>query len=210
MSPKRLYIGQGIVLLLLLLALLGGTYGVSHLFASRADQLTALKAKSQALNQEQTSLDQAKQDIKKYSNLAGIAKNVVPEDKNQAEAVREIVKLAAANNIKLATITFPESTLGSSGAANGTTVRQSTSANAASSRLSQLTPVKNIPGVYVLPITIQGDPQTAVQYTSFINFLSALEHNRRTAQISTITLTPDPGDSSLLTFQLSLNEYIEP
>jgi len=49
-----------------------------------------------------------------------------------------------------------------------------------------------------------------VQYASFINFLSALEHNRRTAQISAITLQPSTNNPNLLAFTLTLNEYIKP
>ncbi len=218
MTPKRIYFGLLGAILILFVALLAGAYGVNSLLSSRAESLTQLKAKSQALNQEQLSLANAQKEVSKYSGLEQTAKSIVPEDKDQAEAVREIVKIAAANGISLSSITFPASTLGSSGPGSTTAGASSSSATPSPSvkpspsagKLSQLQVVKNIPGVYVLQITVQSDPSKPVSYTSFISFLNDLEHNRRTAQISSISLQPNSGNSNLLTFTLILNEYIKP
>ena len=187
---------------LLFVGLVAGTYEANSLFESQASKLVSLKAKSLALTSEQQSLVQAKKDIVTYSDLEKIAKSVVPQDKDQAEAVREIVNIAASNGVSLATVSFPASSLGNSNAPT-TTKTSSTS-------LSQLTPVKNIPGVYQLQITVVGDPTKPVAYDKFISFLSALEHNRRTAQVIAIGLQPNTTNRSLLTFSLTLNEYIKP
>lgn len=218
MTSKRLHTVLLAGLALLFLGLIGGTYATNKLLTSQADKLTALKAKSMALDQEQLSLSRAKKDIKKYDSLDKIAQAVVPQDKNQAEAVREIVNIAAANDVSLASISFPASTLGSlpggvaapsaSGSAAAGPTPSAGSSKAGS--LSQLTPLKNIPGVYQLPITIKGDTNNPVQYEKFINFLSDLEHNRRTAQVETITLQPTIGNRDYVTFELTLSEYIKP
>jgi hypothetical protein len=220
MTSKRLHTVLMAGLALLFLGLIGGTYATNKLLASQADKLTALKAKSMALDQEQLSLTRAKKDIKKYDKLDKIAQAVVPQDKNQAEAVREIVNIAAANDVSLASISFPASTLGNlpggtaAPSSSGSTVVSPTpSAGAGNSKagsLSQLTPLRNIPGVYQLPITIKGDTNNPVQYEKFINFLSDLEHNRRTAQVETITLQPTIGNRDYVTFELTLSEYIKP
>jgi hypothetical protein len=218
MNSKRLYLVLIGVIGLLFVAMLAGVYGANSLLSSRALKLTDLKAKSMALDRERISLIKAKQDVKKYSELHTITQSVVPEDKNQAEAVREIVKIAAANNISLAAINFPASSLGNITAATTTpapavappSTAASSAASAKASALSQLLAVKNIPGVYQLIITVQGEPTHPVPYNKFISFLSDLEHNRRTAQVSTITIQPDPNNQNLLTFTLGLNEYIKP
>ena len=206
MNSKRLHIAMLAALCLLLVGLIIGAYGINKALGAQSDKLVTLKAKSRALAQEQLSLQASKKDIKKYAELEKIAKAVVPEDKNQAAAVREIVNIAAANNVKLASITFPASSLGNGSGGTAAT----TPANSATATLSQLQPVKNIPGVYQLAIIVSGDPNEPVQYTRFINFLSALEHNRRTAQVNTIALQPDPANRNYLTFTLTLNEYIKP
>jgi hypothetical protein len=217
MTAKRAYLVLLGVLGLLFVGLIAGTYGANQLLTSHATQLISLKAQDQALSQEQLSLVNAENDVKKYSSLNEIATAVVPQDKDQAEAVREIVNLAATNNVKLASITFPASTLGNGttgvstqGAVAPTAASAGTNVNSVANATSQLQAVPDIPGVYDLQITVTGDPNQPVQYESFINFLSALEHDRRTAQISTITLQPDSKTPSLLTFDLTLNEYIKP
>ena len=111
-SAKRLHFILIGLIGLLLLGLLAGTYGTNKLLTSQATKLTTLKAKDQALTQEQTSFTKAKKEIKKYADLHKITQSVVPEDKNQAEAVREIVNIAATNNVVLSAVTFPASTLG--------------------------------------------------------------------------------------------------
>lgn len=190
---------------LLFVGLVAGTYEANSLFESQASKLIGLKAKSLALTSEQQSLVQAKKDIVTYSGLEKIAKSVVPQDKDQAEAVREIVNIAASNGVSLATVSFPASTLGSSSAPASTA-----SAKSSGPSLSQLTPVKNISGVYQLQITVVGDPTKPVAYDKFISFLAALEHNRRTAQVIAIGIQPNTTNRSLLTFSLTLNEYIKP
>jgi hypothetical protein len=181
-----------------------------------SQKLVAQKAKSQALAQEQLGLAAAKKSIAKYAELETISHAVVPEDKNQAEAVREIVNIAAANGIKLSTINFPASSLGNTasgtpiGASNAPAATPSPSSTVPTKSLSQLIPVKNIPGVYQLTISVTNDSAQTVRYDKFINFLSDLEHNRRTAQVNNITIQPDINDRTYLTFTLGLNEYIKP
>jgi hypothetical protein len=214
MNSRRLHTVLLGLLGLMIIGLAGGAYGVNSLLAKESDKLTGLKAKSQALNQEEIGLKKAKQDIAKYSDLEKITRAVVPEDKNQAEAVRELVNIAAANGISLESVTFPASTLGSTPA--GTTAKPaapatpSLSAGAGAKSLSQLVPVKNISGVYQLVITVDSDQAQPIAYNKLISFLSQLEHNRRTAQVSSIALVPDNNTRSLLTFKLGLTEYIKP
>lgn len=218
MTAKQVHLILVGTISLLCLGLVGGAYNINAILGSRADKLVALKAESQALAQEQISLKKAKKDLATYAELDKIARAVVPEDKNQAQAVREIVNIAAANNVSLASITFPASTLGngakpptSSSSSTATTApAPSASANSKANNLSQLLPVKNIAGVYQLQITVTSDSNQPVQYDKFIDFLSALERNRRTAQVANIILAPDPKDSDYLTFTLTLNEYIKP
>ncbi|HEY5442404.1 MAG TPA: hypothetical protein VIJ68_02615, partial [Candidatus Saccharimonadales bacterium] len=184
--------------------------------SARADKLLSVKAKSQALAEQQIRFEQAKKDIKKYADLEKIADVVVPQDKDQAEAVRELVNIASANGIALTSITFPTSSLGAapSGAATTnlnapTTVAPTSTPNSPANKLSQLVAVKGLPGVYQLTITIVSDPNQPLQYNQIINFLSGLEQNRRTAQVTSINLQTSVNPQKLI-FTLTLNEYIKP
>lgn len=220
MTPKRLYFTLVGSILTLLILMVAGTYGTNSLLTTRSNKLVQKKAKSQALAREQVSLVQAKKEVARYSGLQKITQSIVPEDKDQAEAVREIVNIAGANGVSLSSITFPASTLGgssvsatagsSTAGAGVASSASSAAANAKAGRLSQLQAIPNIPGVYGLQLTVQSDSDRPVSYASFIGFLRDLEHNRRTAQISSINLQPTNDNPNLLTFTLILNEYIKP
>lgn len=197
MNSKRLYqlLVAGIVLLAA--GLVVGAYVLNSMLEKQAKTLTEQRKQLAVLDGRELALKQAKADVEKYKDLAAIAKNIVPQDKSQAQTVREIVKLASANNVRLGSFAFPSSTLG-------------VKVGGAKAELSQLEKIKDIPGVYGLQIIVQSDGQSLVSYDDFINFLKALEQNRRTAQVSDITINPNSTDPSRITFSLTLQEYIKP
>lgn len=202
MNAKRLYFSLVGAIVLLAAGLIGGAYGINSMLVNQSNKLATLKANINALDQQQTALAKDKQDIEKYSSLSQIAQSIVPQDKNQAEALQEINSIAVADHIALGSITFPQSDL----KANA----KGTAPTGAQLKLSQLTPVKGIPGVYDLQITVAGDTNSPVTYNQFINFLTQLENNRRTAQVSSIAINPAASNNNLLTFTLIINEYIKP
>jgi len=193
MTSKRLYFVLIASVCLLVVGLFGGVYGADKLLSAQSSRLVSNRLQTQVLGDEQQQLARAKSDIKKYQDLATVAASVVPEDKDQAQTVREIVNIAQTNGVALSSITFPSSTLG------GT-----------SGSLSQLTPVKGIAGVYNLQLTVVSDSNKPVPYSNFINFLAALEHNRRTALVNSVTIQPNNKDRNTLSFTLILDEYIKP
>lgn len=196
MNSKRLYFLMLTSLILLVLVTAGVAYGANTLLASQSKKLADAKATSQSLANQETQLKKNKADILKYGELNKIAQSIVPQDKDQAEAIREITNLAGQSGIgQLSSITFPASTLGTTAAGN---------------KITQVTPVKGIPGVYDLQITITQDSSRKVSYNTFITFLSKLEQNRRTAQVSSITVQPDSSDPSQVAFTLVLDEFIKP
>lgn len=200
MTPKRLFYLLLITVSLLFIATISTGYVANSVLSQQAEKLRQLKAESEATRELQSLLQKNKSDIKRYSDLNEIAKAVVPQDKDQALTVREIVKIANDSGItNLTSINFPASTLG--GTASG---------GSQAGGLSQVIPVKGISGVYLLPITVTVDSSNPVSYSQFTTFLQRLEQNRRTAQVSEITITPDPKNPSTIAFVITLNEYIKP
>lgn len=200
MNSKRIYYAMIFVIVLLVAAIFGGAYMANLQLQRQAKILTDYKTKAAVLQREQAGLVKAKKDVATYSDLEKIAKTIVPQDKDQAQAVREIINIASEAGIKPTSITFPTSTLGT----------PTSSASSKQSALSQLTPVKGISGVYNLQITIQQDSTSPVPYTKFIDFLSRLEQNRRTAQVTSVLLQPSPTNRTMVSFTLTLDEYIKP
>jgi hypothetical protein len=177
------------IVVVFIVSILGGAYGIQTLLKSESNKLVNLKAKADALTQQQLSLKKAKKDIATYTDLYNIAKIVVPENKDQVQAVRQIVKLADENKIVLDSINFPASTLGATTGKAAATTPSGTSATSGSKpSLSQLTAVPKIPGVYTLQLTVTSDPNQLATYSELISFLSALENNRQTALVSNINI----------------------
>jgi hypothetical protein len=217
MNSKKLYYILIGVVVLLVGGLVGGAYGSNMLLQGQAQKLVDARSKSAALELQQAQLAKAKASVIKYDLIGKVAKSVVPQDKNQAQTVRELVTIANKNGIKLANISFPSSTLGTapvpgpvaSGAAPATPATPATP-KTDTTNLSQLLPLKTISGVYTLQIVVQSDSAATIPYDKFISFLADLENNRRTALVSGITLSPDAKDATKVSFALNLDEYIKP
>ncbi|HSW79437.1 MAG TPA: hypothetical protein VLG47_01545 [Candidatus Saccharimonadales bacterium] len=182
----------------------------NKLLTSKSSHLSDLRLQSQVLNDQQTALTKAKQSVIKYTPLNKIAQSVVPQEKDQARSVREIVSFANQNNIAISSITFPASNLG--GTSVGSTTGGAPVATAGPKIAvvpSQLLPAVGLKGIYVLPITIQSDTTKTIQYSQLSNFLKALENNRHTAEVSQLTITPDDSAGNRLSFQIVINIYIK-
>jgi hypothetical protein len=204
MNSRRMFYVMIAALGLLTAGVIATAYFANGMIQKQARTLDELKLKSNILQEQQTALIKGKQDVQKYTELEKIANTIVPQDKSQAQTVREIVKMANASGIKPSSITFPASTLGS------TVGVKTPGAPAANTNLTQLTPVKGLTGVYIQQITITQDASSPVPYTQFIDFLSRLEQNRRTALVSSIILQPQSPNRDMLAFTLTLDEYIKP
>jgi hypothetical protein len=207
------------LLAVLIISIFGITYAINGLLEHQSGRLVTFKTRLTALTQEQTQLTQLKKNITTYNDLYHISRIVVPQSKDQTEAVRQIVDLAAANHVYLASISFPPSNLGttaspvgSAGGAATTPTSATPTVNSATTALSQLKPVPNIPGVYDLDIGIvsASDTNHLATYPQMIGFLSGLEQNRLTAQVSSISIVPSSQDPSHLSFNLNLDIYIKP
>lgn len=208
MSSKRRSMLLAGLLCLLVLGLFGGAYKINGLLETRASKLTSLKSKVLSLEKQKTDLAKAKKDIALYDELYKISRSVVPENKDQAETVRQILKLAGQNNIQVDSITFPASTLGAGAVAGatGTATPAPAAASAVKPNLSQLLAVPSIPGVYVLKINLTG---AARSYPQIINLLADLEQNRQTAEVTNISITPPQEDPNYV-INLVINSYIKP
>jgi hypothetical protein len=203
MNSKRFFYVMLGALGILVLAIIGSAYVANMMLSQRAKTLSDLKLQNEVLNQEKTSLAQAKKDLAKYDLLDTIAKTIVPQDKDQAEVVNDIVIRAADNGFKPSAITLPSSNLGQA-------VAGAAAAATAKPDLSQLTPVKGANGLYTMEIVVSQNSTAPVTFAQFISFLSALENNRRTALVTSVVLQPSPTDGNLLSFTLTLNKYIKP
>lgn len=204
MSTKKVYWVMVGLNVFLALAIVGSVVLGDRLLKKQSDIIISQKLESTVLEKEQVALQQAKIDLEKYSELRQIAKQIVPQEKDQALTTREIIALADKAGVRIGSVGFPSSTLGAPGA------KSTTGAATTSSAISQAKPVTGIPGLLELQITVVSDTARPSSYNQIITFLSYLEKNRRTAQVTQISIQPDARDNSLLNFTLTLTVYIKP
>lgn len=218
MSSKRLYFVLLGVVVLLGIGGIASVYFGNDQLKRKSHQLRELKIESGALEEQQKALIQAKKDIDKYSELEKIAKSIVPQEKDQARTVREIVKLGGDHGIRIASITFPASTLGQVGAGAKPSTAPPPAPGAAAAApatapalaTTQVKAVEGIPGVYQMEVNVQADSSAPVTYQQLLDFLKSLEQSRRTSQVSNLTVTPDQRRRNMVTFSLIINVHIKP
>lgn len=202
MTAKRLFYGLlGGVGLIILAVALTVFYG-NQMLVKQNKRLADTKLQLANLDSVQSSLVTAKRDIEQYSVIEQIAKTVVPQEKDQARTVREIVKIADESGISISGISFASSSLGTVGKAK-------TPAAAAGTTTTQTEKVEGLTGVEKLPITITSDSDKPVSYKNFLLFLEKLEQNRRTSQVADVNIQPNSDNRNFLNFSLKINVYIK-
>lgn len=198
MNSRKLFY---LLIVAVLLINIGGIAAIVYgkkILDSQNGKLTELKVEASTLEDVQRSLVTAKKDIEKYADIEKISKTVVPQEKDQARTVREIVKLAEESNIEIASVSFPTSSLGTK-----------TGTAPVAGATTQTQKVDGISNVERLEVTVSSNTATPVTYTDFLSFLEKLEQNRRTSQVSNINIQPVADNRNLLTFSLVLNVYIK-
>src|SRR5687768_1157453 len=109
MNSKRFfYVLLGCLIVLIGLGIGTTMYGSKSLKES-AKTLNDLKVETNVIDEQQNSLARAKRDIQKYAELEKIAKTIVPQEKDQARTVREIIKLAGEAGVPITSVDFPVS-----------------------------------------------------------------------------------------------------
>ncbi len=194
----------------------------TSMLTKKSRAMVDLKVKSANIDAQLINLAQAKKDVEKYKSFNDIAASVIPKDKDQVQAIADIFHIAQESGITLQSVAFPVSTLGTKAAPTAPAAGQQTTATPATptqGAISQAKPFSAVPGLYSLELTItpQSDdslpPEKQVTFPKFINFLSAIENNRRTAQITNVSIQPlniGGGTSELINFTLTLNIFIKP
>jgi type II secretory pathway pseudopilin PulG len=218
MTPQRLrLVLLGLLAVAVVVFLAVASFGLSTL-SSKSKDMVDLKQQSQLLDAQLDSLNSAKKEIQQYSYFKDVAKTVIPSDKDQAQAVLDIFKLADESGINIQSVTFPASTLGGTSTTTAPVSTGNAETAAPSTVISQAKPVSGISGLYSIVLTITpatGDKVPAarqVTYPKLLDFLDRLERNRRTAQVTQVSIQPQVAASGAQTinFTLTTNIFIKP
>ncbi len=181
-------------------ALAGGviTFAGEKYLSNKAKQIIDMKLEVYKLNEQQKSLTNTEKTVEKYKIYNSIAETVLPRDKDQARAIREIVQIGEESDIPIQSVTFAASSLGN----------KSSTGSSSQAPISQATAVEGITGLYQLKLTvIPESKQSGYSYYSMLNFLEKIEKNRRTAQVNQVSITRQGNG---VNFQVELAIFIKP
>ncbi len=212
MNSRKVYYILIFTLIVLFFGSLGAVYLGNKNLKKSSESLLELKLEKSVIDEQKKALTKATKDLVTYTELESIANKIVPKDKDQAKSVREITAIAQENGITISNVSFPTSNLGTQQPKKQSTgtETQSTEKQEATPPVSQVEAAQGLKGVYKLEVTVQSDDSNPVSFDSLVKFLAALENNRRTAQVSSINITPDENNPSSLTFTLTINVFIKP
>ena len=191
-------------------------------------ELTSLRTEVAQLDKKRADLDIASQVLSDQQVSIETLEKVVPTEKDQARVIKELYAIAAQAGISIESVGFPASTLGSEApkpapttttdpaqTQNSQDTSQQTTQKAPTS-ISQATPVKDIPGLQSIEITLGTLNSTSlpvnsgVRYSEMISFIRLVEHNQRTMQIKSIGITqrtPINGEA-VFNLDIALTIYV--
>jgi len=192
-----------------------------------SQELMTLRTEVAQLDKKQTDLEKAKKALGDNATELETLSRVLPEDKDQARVVQEIYAIANQANINIDSVSFPSSTLGApvaakaapaaettTGASSSTPTPDSAAAKAAPVKtVSQATPVKEIPGVQSIALslgTITSKDATikGVRYEEMMTLIKLIERNRRVMQIQSIGIGQSETAGGQPTYNLTLSVII--
>lgn len=192
MNSKQLHMALiGSCGLLIIIFITAVAFGV-QLLQENSENLQAAVNEREAVEQQEVDLITAQADIDRYSELEELSKRIIPQEKDQARTVREIIQIAEQANVDITAINFPSSELGDDD----------------EQIITQATPAEGLRGLYELRITVQTGGNTT--FSQLINFLEGLETNRRTSQVQSVNITPDRQNRNVLTPTIELSVYLSP
>lgn len=220
MTAKKLHL---YLMIVFFASVLGSIYLVRYAanwLTSSSTELSTLRQEVTVLEKNWTNLEKAKKLLADRKTEVETLSYVLPEEKDQARVVKEIYAIADQANVAIDSVGFPSSTLGSVTKKPAPTTNQDGASSEApkNTAVSQATPLKNIPGVQEIELSIGSitskDPLVTrgIRYEEMDRLLRLIERNRRLMQIKSIGIgqVQNPGGLSTYELTLSIVIYIQP
>ena len=206
MTAKRAYFIMIAMLILASAGALAAVYFGNMLMQKDANKLVNTKLGNISATTEEQNYMEARKELEKYSALNSIIQQILPKDKDQAQAVSELYQIGNETGIAVSQIQFPPSTLGLTAAETGSTVKSTSS-----SGITQAVAVAGMPGVLGITINITLQPLSgkSISFNNMIDFLQDVEANRRSMEINQVAVQSDTQNGGI-TFSATLTIFVKP
>lgn len=209
-NAKRLnFVLYGVLGLMVIGAFLLTVY-TNKWLTNRSHDLVSVKLDTAALEEKQRNNQRAANELETYKATRQTLEKIIPENKDQAKAIGELLTIASEVGVTISNISFPTSELGTGTKATGS----------ASTAVTQAKAVDNIPGLLGIEVTLSQIDRlgsvsgSGMTYSQLLTFLESVEKNRRTMQIKTIEVLPlkAAANSAITGYALTLkmNIFVKP
>jgi len=219
LTPKKFNFALTGLFIAIVAGVIGLTVYASTWLKTRSEDIVTLKLDSLVLEEQRKTAIRASAELKEYNSTRESISKIVPKSKDQAKAIAELQKIAEDVGATIGSITFPTSELGAAApkaaapAASTDPTAATTPSAPATPSVTQAKPVEGLTGILGVEVTVSqidsiGAPTgTGMSYPQLIEFLRALEKNRRTMQVKLIQVQPlkGPKDSQITGYSLTLN-----
>lgn len=173
---------------------LGGAgifYLLDKQLVSLNEEVGKLKADQQVIRSQINIYETARQKVEELAFVQGLADQVLPQEREQANAVAELKSFVNSVGLELESVAF-------------TGDNSKAQANLETSQTEQ---AEGLAGVRILPTTIVIKP--GATYRQVLQLLERIERNQRKMQVIEITLIPnEEGGSTFSTITMSINIYL--
>lgn len=191
MSAKRFFYVLIAFLILSFLSILGAFYLGNAQLQTKSQEIGDLLAKRDVSQEKIVRLQQASKDANNLDSVVELLDRLLPKEKQQDKLIADIIYTATAQ----AGIPFNQVT------------SFSFSGSAEPDTLSGTTAVREHPGVFEYPFSLQIEDIT---YQTLLTLLNRIEGNGRLVQVANVQITPGQENPNVVSVNLSAKAYVRP
>lgn len=191
MTPKKMNLIMRCLVGVLVLATLAGLYFANQHLTALAEETARLEADVILQEKQLAAYEKTKSTVDSLQDIGSLAAKVLPDQQEQSLTVAELSDFAKRSSLRIKELTFEEPPAEEKGKKK---------------KDKEKTTIPK--GVTITPVVISF--QETARYDYFLDFLRAVEENRRKMQITNISLTPNEENRTLLDeVSVSLNLYVK-
>jgi hypothetical protein len=205
-SSKKVYYLLIVIFMIVISSIFAMLYFSKNFMSNSEQELIAAKLEIIKQEQIESIYRQNIKDLEEFSDTANILSQIIPTEKDQAKAVREIDAIARLNGLVINTLSFPSSDLNKKPSAT-TPAAEGAPAPAAAPTVSQAKPVKGLNGVLGIDINVElrSVNEQPITTDQLLGLLRQIENNRRNMRVTSINF--NAGDQTVV---IKLIIFIKP
>lgn len=211
MTPKKVYYLLISLLVIVVLGIIGAAYFSNTFLKRSSNALVEAKLELYKIDETESTYRKNKLLLEQNQDIATILSSIVPSEKDQARAVREISRIASEKGLSVRSIRFPSSDLVAKNTKTTTNANGTTPSPTAGPTVSQAKPVNGLTGVLGMNVELEianANPANAISTDQMLGFLEEIENNRRNIRVTSVSYGPAIEEGKIINMDTIL--FIKP